>query len=98
MGTNDELNRGSIKGKRVVRIVVPVVAVLLSALGLGLMFSAGQQESFGWFAYAPLTDAAFLSGDLVFLPGSARIGIALTGVGLLVLAFWSGFRTASQRR
>ena len=53
--------------------------------------------SFGWFAYQPLADATFApQGEAVFLSRTAIIGLTTFTLGLLMLAFLTGWRFAKR--
>ena len=86
------------------RVSVSMVALGTAAavIGLVLILMPSDQASFGWFAYAPLSDTTFSPIGLHFFPRS-QIGIALFVIGLAVLAFGAGWmlgqrQAASQRR
>lgn len=85
--------------RKVWAAVVPILAVLAVAAGIAtaLWTQSQLQSSFGWFAYAPLSNETFSSRGLVFLDAGTKVGVTLTAAGLLVLAFWSGYRTARRR-
>jgi uncharacterized membrane protein len=84
---------------RAVRIGAPVAAVLLIVVGVALTFVVAGNESFGWFAYAPLAEGTMTGGgSLLLLTGSDQLGLALVVLGLLLLTFWSGYRTGRRRR
>ncbi|MDJ0314982.1 hypothetical protein [Arthrobacter sp. H35-D1] len=76
--------------------VVPVLALLAVAAGIVTALWTQSQPSFGWFAYVPLSNETFNGGGLVYLDAGTKVGVALTAAGLLVLAFWSGYRTACR--
>ncbi|WP_026555672.1 hypothetical protein [Arthrobacter sp. 35W] len=84
-------------GYLLVRAAVPLAAVALVVFGVGMALIGQQQASFGWFAYAPLSDQTFSSDGLLFLSGETQIGVVVAVIGLLMLAFWSGFRTGRRR-
>lgn len=85
--------------RKVWAAVVPLLALLAVAGGIAtaLWTQSQLQSSFGWFAYAPLSNETFSSGGMVFMDAGTSMGLALTAAGLLVLAFWSGYRTARTR-
>ena len=85
-------------GRRV-RIGAPIAAVLLIVAGVALMLVVAGTESFGWFAYAPLAEETLTGGgSLLLLTGLDQLGLALAGLGLLLLTFWSGYQTGRRRR
>ncbi|UIK89097.1 hypothetical protein [Arthrobacter polaris] len=73
--------------------MAPAVALVAVIAGIVLVAGAGGRAEFGWFAYAPLSNETFISDDLVFLGPRIKAGLALMLLGLLLLAFWSGYRT-----
>ena len=77
--------------------VAPVLAVLAVAAGIVTALWTQSQASFGWFSYAPLSNETFSGRGMVFVDAGTKVGVALTVAGLLVLAFWSGYRTARRR-
>jgi len=52
--------------------------------------------SFGWFAYAPLSNQIFTGSGMAFVSQGTQIGLAVAVAGLLVLAFWAGYRTGRR--
>ena len=80
------------------RVAVPLAAVAMLLAGLVLLAQPVPQEDFGWFAYAPLATGPVVPQGLMFMGATAWAGAALIGVGLLVLAFWSGYRAGRQVR
>jgi len=84
-------------GRRV-RIGAPIAAVLLIVAGVALMLVVAGTESVGWFAYAPLAEETMTGGSLLLLTGLDQLGLALAGLGLLLLTFWSGYQTGRRRR
>lgn len=93
-------NRGSGSGRKSVlgRVAVPLVAAAMLLAGLVFLAQPVAQEDFGWIGYPPLATGPVLPQGLMFMGASAWTGSALIGVGLLVLAFWSGYRTGRQVR
>jgi heme/copper-type cytochrome/quinol oxidase subunit 1 len=80
------------------RVAVPLAAAAMLLAGLVFLAQPVSQEDFGWFAYAPLATGPVVPQGLMFMGAAAWTGSALIGVGLLVLAFWSGYRTGRQAR
>ena len=85
---------------RPVRLAVPLLAVALMAAGAVFLSLPVRQQDFGWFAYAPLSQQVFAAQGLVIMDTEKWAGVVLAGLGLLTLAFWSGFRAGrnSSRR
>jgi hypothetical protein len=80
------------------RLAVPLIALVMLLAGLVLLAQPVPQEDFGWFAYAPLASRPVVPQGLVFMGPETWTGVALIGAGLLVLAFWSGYRAGRQIR
>lgn len=91
-------NAGRARKTLLGRVVVPLAAAAMLLAGLILLAQPVSQEDFGWFAYAPLPTGPVVPQGLMFMGAGAWAGVALIGVGLLVLAFWSGYRTGRQSR
>lgn len=73
-----------------------VAAVGLIIVAIGLFTPVGA-ASFGWFAYQPLANAAFLSGGSAFVLSQITAGgFLVLAVGLIALAYLAG--RASGRR
>lgn len=77
------------------RLLVPILAV--AAVAAGITALQTPRRNVGWFAYAPLADQSFVSGDVVLVDDLARTGYLLVGAGLLTLAFWLGYRLGQRR-
>lgn len=90
----DGLDGSRAKRIRAVALAAALVLVLLAGLVLVLLPST---ETYGWFAYAPLSQQYFMPDGLVFLGARARVGIALIVVALLGVAFWAGFWLGRRR-
>ncbi|MEO8281863.1 MAG: hypothetical protein ABI568_00430 [Pseudarthrobacter sp.] len=73
----------------------------LAAVLAGLMVARLNRDFTGWFAYAPLSNTPFAANGAAIVTQGTQLGLATTAVGLLLLAFWAGYRTgrrgASQR-
>lgn len=78
--------------RRLVRLAVPLLAVALMAAGAVFLTLPVRQETFGWFAYAPLSQQTFAAPGLLVMDAEKWTGAILVGLGVLMLAFWSGFR------
>lgn len=70
-------------------VVVPLLGLVAAIVGLIVAWN-GTNETTGWFAYAPLSDNVFQPSGGSFVSRGSQLGLAVTGVGLLVLAFWAG--------
>ncbi|MDO5745216.1 MAG: hypothetical protein Q4P23_12190 [Micrococcaceae bacterium] len=74
---------------------LPLITGILAALALvagvaTLIASNGQEmESFGWFAYAPLSEDKFTPG-LHVVSTQQIIGWLLVAMAACVAAFWAG--------
>jgi heme/copper-type cytochrome/quinol oxidase subunit 1 len=91
MGENNETN-GSQPSKRakVPPAVVPLLGV--SAVLGGCLIAYVNRDFTGWFAYAPLSNTPFSANGAAFITQGTQIGLAVAVAGLLLLAFWLGFR------
>ncbi|HSN36116.1 MAG TPA: hypothetical protein VLT34_07180, partial [Arthrobacter sp.] len=76
----------------------PLLAVALLVAGGVLLSLPVRQENFGWFAYAPLSQQTFAGQGLLVMDAEKWAGVGLLGAGLLMLAFWSGYRTGRRSR
>ncbi|WP_411374412.1 hypothetical protein ACLH0K_15375 [Arthrobacter sp. MPF02] len=70
--------------------VVPLLGVVAVLVGGMVAWTRSREISFGWFAYAPLSNEPFSGSGLVFLSPGTQVGLAIAVAGLLVLAFWAG--------
>ncbi|MDJ0319180.1 hypothetical protein [Pseudarthrobacter sp. PS3-L1] len=85
--------------RRVRALLFLVPAVALIAIGIGGFLMATETVSFGWFAYAPLSDTAFSPDSGLRIVGpQARAGLVVLIVGVVTLAFWGGFRLGLHGR
>ncbi|MCU1523058.1 MAG: hypothetical protein JWM01_2388 [Arthrobacter sp.] len=84
--------------KLVADLAAPLLAVSLLLAGLILTSLPVRSQDFGWFAYAPLSQQTFQLQGLVLIGPEAWAGIAMISLGLLILAFWSGYRVGSRSR
>lgn len=81
---------------------LPLVAGILALAGIiagtaTLLFSQTTTQTFGWFAYAPLSDEVFLPG-MTILGNTQITGLALLVAGLVCAAFWAGLRVGGRSR
>lgn len=97
MNPTGQQEPGRPRAGRLARYVAPLLAVALLAAGAVLLSLPVRQENFGWFAYAPLSEQVFAGQGLLVMDAEKWTGVGLLGAGLLILAFWSGYRTAMQR-
>lgn len=82
--------------RRLARLAVPLLAVALLAAGAFFWSLPVRQEQFGWFAYAPLSQQTFAAPGLLIMDAEKWAGVVLVGLGLLTLAFWTGFRAGRR--
>jgi heme/copper-type cytochrome/quinol oxidase subunit 1 len=91
MGKNNEANEhGPPKRTKVTAAVVPLLGVA-AVLG-GCLIAYLNRDFTGWFAYAPLSNKPFSANGAAFITQGTQIGLAVAFAGLLLLAFWVGFR------
>lgn len=76
-------------------LLVPLVSA--AAIIAGIVVVTAPRRDIGWFAYAPLANEPFSSNHLILMDSTARAGYALIAVGMLVVAFWAGYRVALHR-
>lgn len=80
-----------------------MIAGILAALALvagvaTLIASNGQEmESFGWFAYAPLSEDTFAPG-IHFMSTQQITGWLFLAVAACAAAFWAGLALARRQR
>ena len=77
---------------RVVLVALPIAGLV--AIVVGILVARSTPLSFGWSAYAPLTDATFVPG----LAAQFWLGPGLVGLGIALLAGWVGFLLGRRRR
>ena len=78
------------------------LGAVAAVTGLLLLLVPSGQATFGWFAYAPLSNTTFFPPGVLLSP-HGQIGIVLFLTGLAILAFGAGWtlgqhQAASQRR
>ena len=71
-------------------VVVPSLAVAMALAGI-LIAWLNRNASFT-FAYAPNSNRPFTGIGADLITEGTQAGLAIAVVGLLVLAFWAGFR------
>ncbi|WP_343319448.1 hypothetical protein AAFM46_02870 [Arthrobacter sp. TMP15] len=91
-------SQGRSWGSRMRAAVVPVLALAAVITGILLAMGASGSAEVGWFAYAPLSNEMVSSNALFFIGPRAKVGLASMALGLMLLAFWSGYRTAVRRK
>ena len=91
MGENNtpEERRPS-KRTKLPAVVVPFLG--LAAVLVGGLIAYLNRDLVGWFAYAPLSNKPFSANGAAFITQGTQAGLAIMGAGLLVLAFWAGYR------
>lgn len=82
--------------RRVLAAVVPLLGVIAVIVGIIVAWN-NLEANIGWFAYAPLSNEVFVGDNGSFISKGTQLGLAVSGVGLLVLAFWSGFAIGQRR-
>ena len=81
------------------RFLPALLGAILLIAGVGVTAVSHQALSFGWFAYAPLqAETVFPGAGMVILAPGELWGMGMVVAGLVMLAFWSGFRTARRNR
>ncbi|MBD8702768.1 hypothetical protein [Frigoribacterium sp. CFBP 13712] len=78
-----------------------VLVAGLAALVVGvvvLAIASAQPMSFGWFAYAPLSDTTFTADGVHLFSTASLVGAVIVIVSLLVLAAWLGYRQGVRRK
>ena len=91
-------NTGRVRKTLLGRVAVPLTAAAMLLAGLALLARPVTQEDFGWVAYAPLATGPVVLQGLMIMGPWIWAGVALISIGLLLLAFWSGYRTGRQAR
>ncbi|GIU54466.1 hypothetical protein NicSoilC12_02150 [Arthrobacter sp. NicSoilC12] len=91
-------NTGRARKNLLGRVAVPLTAAAMLLAGLALVAQPVTQEDFGWVAYAPVATGPVVLQGLMVMGPWIWAGVALISFGLLLLAFWSGYRTGRQAR
>lgn len=89
---------GPARRRLVADLAAPLLAVSLLLAGLVLTALPVPSHDVGWFAYAPLSQQAFRLQGLLLIGPETWTGIAMISLGLLILAFWSGYRFGTRQR
>ncbi|TFD65426.1 hypothetical protein [Cryobacterium ruanii] len=83
--------RGSRSGlSRWVSVFIVILGAVTAVVGLVLVLLPIGSASFGWFAFAPLSNTAFFPSGVLLAPRS-QIGIVLLIIGFALLAFGAGW-------
>jgi len=64
----------------------------IAAVLAGVLIAYLNRDFTGWFAYAPLSNKPFTANGAAFITQGTQIGLAVMVAGLLLLAFWAGYR------
>lgn len=83
------------KPARVPGVVLPIAGLVVLLAGC-LVAWLNRNTYIGWFAYAPLSNQPFSGTGMAFLSPGMQAGLAIAVVGLLLLAFWAGYRTGRK--
>ncbi|MDQ0824170.1 heme/copper-type cytochrome/quinol oxidase subunit 1 [Arthrobacter sp. B2I5] len=91
MGENatPEERPASRRGK-VPAAVVPLLGLV--AVLVGFLIAYLNRDFTGWVAYAPLSNQPFSANGAAFVTQGTQLGLAVAVAGLLVPAFWAGYR------
>lgn len=66
---------------------------------VGCLVAWSHRNSYvGWFAYAPLSNEIFSGNGVAFISQGTQIGLGIMVAGLLVIAFWAGYRMGRRGR
>lgn len=76
-------------------VALPLIGTVLLGVGAGFRVWAALHQSFGWYAYAPLSATRF---DPFASSGVDGWGSGLITAGLVVLAFWVGHLFGARRK
>jgi heme/copper-type cytochrome/quinol oxidase subunit 1 len=91
MGEHASGERKTPKPVRLSAAVLPVAGFVAVLVG-SLVAWSNANASVGWFAYAPLNNQLFMGNGVAFISQGTQIGLAVAITGLLILAFWAGYR------
>ncbi|MEV7663483.1 hypothetical protein [Paenarthrobacter sp. NPDC089316] len=84
-------------GRKVTAVVVPLLGLLAVIVGLIVAWS-NQSTDFGFVAYAPLSDVLFLGNGVTMVSQGTQLGLTVTVIGLLILAFRAGLAVGRRNR
>lgn len=98
MGDNNTLGEHNTPrpARRVSAVVVPLLGLIAVIVGVVVAWN-NQSTDFGWFAYAPLSETVFIGNGAAMVSQGTQLGLAVTVLGLLVLAFWAGLAVGRRR-
>ncbi|MET4539594.1 heme/copper-type cytochrome/quinol oxidase subunit 1 [Arthrobacter bambusae] len=82
--------------RKLATVVVPLLGLIAVVAGVIVAWS-NLETNVGWFAYAPLSNEVFVGDNGSFVSKGTQLGVAVSGAGLLVLAFWAGLATGRRR-
>jgi heme/copper-type cytochrome/quinol oxidase subunit 1 len=68
-----------------------LLGVVIMVAGCFVAWS-NRNSYVGWFAYAPLSNEVFSGNGITFMSQGTEAGLGIMVAGLLVLAFWAGYR------
>ena len=90
MGEHSTSGERKKKSARAWAAFLPVAGLVAVLVGCFVAWS-NATTSFGWFAYAPLSDQLFVGSGVAFVSQGTQIGLVVAVAGLLILAFWAGY-------
>ncbi|WP_426004020.1 hypothetical protein ACPFL9_16915 [Paenarthrobacter sp. NyZ202] len=98
MGDNDTLGEHNTPqpARKLTAVVVPLLGLVAVLVGVVVAWTSLNAEV-GWFAYAPLSNEVFVGNNGSFLSKETQLGVAISVVGLIVLAFWAGLAVGRRR-
>ncbi|TLM83447.1 hypothetical protein [Pseudarthrobacter sp. NamE5] len=85
------------KPARLAGVVLPVTGLAVALAGMIIAW-INRNTYIGWFSYAPLSNQPFAGTGMAFLSPGTQAGLAIAVVGLLMLAFWAGYRLGQKGR
>ena len=95
MGENNAAEQPNTPKRVKVRAAVVPLAGFAAMLAGGLIAFLNR-DYVGWFAYAPLSNTPFSGNGIAFITQGTQVGLVIAVVGLLLLAFWAGYRTGRR--
>jgi hypothetical protein len=95
------MGENNIPGHRPPSLPANVRAAVVPLLGLAAVLAGGltayfNREFVGWFAYAPLSSTPFTANGAALITQGTQVGLGISAAGLLLLAFWAGYRVGSK--